>query len=139
MCCATLCRFSSNAYIARATSVILSNLSETFKFCFFKIQNHVNERKIKRQEAEQASLVEALSVAELRESDLQNSVAELQLKLSIVESKVRQTDSDKKSSAQLQQKFVVYCKKRSKVKYVDLCSASSRSASNASPLPVSRR
>lgn len=49
----------------------------------------MNERKIKRQDVEQASLVEALSDAELREKELHNSIVELQRKLSNTESKVR--------------------------------------------------
>ena len=57
------------------------------------MQNHVNERKIKRQEVEQASLTEALSAAELRERELQNSIVELQRKLSVIESKVRANSS----------------------------------------------
>jgi len=52
------------------------------------MQNHVNERKISRQEVEQSSLLEALSTAEMRESELQNSIVELQRKLSVIESKV---------------------------------------------------
>ena len=58
------------------------------------MQNHVNERKINRQELEQASLTEALSAAELRESELQNNLVELQRKLSLIESKVRLTQAD---------------------------------------------
>jgi len=56
---------------------------------FLWLQNHVNERKIKRQDVEQATLVEALSDAELREKELHNSIVELQRKLSNTESKVR--------------------------------------------------
>jgi len=57
-------------------------------------QNHVNERKIKRQEVEQANLIEALSDAELREKELQNSIVELQRKLSNTETKVRPTQAN---------------------------------------------
>ena len=56
---------------------------------FSWLQNHVNERKIKRQEVEQANLTEALTDAELREKELQNNIVELQRKLSNTESKVR--------------------------------------------------
>ena len=52
------------------------------------MQNHVNERKIRRQEDEQANLTEALSAAQLREIELQNTIVELQRKLSVAESKV---------------------------------------------------
>lgn len=55
-------------------------------------QNHVNERKIKRQEVEQANLMEAVADAELKEKELQNSIVELQRKLSNTESKCKEDE-----------------------------------------------